>query len=44
VHVDAKFTKRRIAPEMRAALEAGARDKVADHAGYRTGVVTDHRP
>lgn len=36
VHVDPKtFTKREIAPEMRAALEAGARGKIADHAGYR---------
>jgi acyl-CoA thioester hydrolase len=35
VHVDAKtFQKRQIAPEMRAALEAGAAGKVADHAGY----------
>jgi acyl-CoA thioester hydrolase len=34
VHVDHKtFTKRPIAPEMRAALEAGARGKVTDHAG-----------
>ena len=35
VHVDHKtFTKRAIAPEMRAALEDGARSKVADHAGF----------
>jgi acyl-CoA thioester hydrolase len=35
VHVDAKtFQKREIAPEMRAALEAGAKGKVIDHAGY----------
>jgi acyl-CoA thioester hydrolase len=35
VHVDAgTFTKRPIAPEMRAALEAGARGKATDHAGY----------
>lgn len=35
VHVDHKtFTKREIAPEMRAALEAGARGKTIDHAGY----------
>jgi acyl-CoA thioesterase FadM len=35
VHVDAKtFTKREIAPEMRAALEAGAAGKAVDHAGY----------
>ena len=35
VHVDAKtFTKREIAPEMRAALEAGAAGKTVDHAGY----------
>ena len=35
VHVDPKaFTKRVIAPEMRAALEAGARGKTTDHAGY----------
>ena len=35
VHVDAKtFTKREIEPEMRAALEAGARGKTIDHAGY----------
>jgi acyl-CoA thioester hydrolase len=35
VHVDAKtWTKREIAPEMRAALEAGASGKRADHAGY----------
>lgn len=39
VHVDAEtFTKREIAPEMRAALEAGAAGKAVDHAGYlRTG-------
>ena len=37
VHVDpAAFTKRPIAPEMRAALEAGARGKATDHAGYRS--------
>lgn len=35
VHVDHKtFTKREIEPEMRAALEAGARGKTVDHAGY----------
>ena len=35
VHVDPKtFTKREIGPEMRAALEGGARGKTADHAGY----------
>ena len=35
VHVDAKtFTKREIEPKMRAALEAGARGKTTDHAGY----------
>jgi len=35
VHVDAKtFTKREIAPEMRAALEACAAGKAVDHAGY----------
>jgi acyl-CoA thioester hydrolase len=35
VHVDPKsWTKRSIAPEMRAALEAGARGKSTDHAGY----------
>jgi acyl-CoA thioester hydrolase len=35
VHVDPKtFRKREIAPEMRAALEAGAAGKVTDHAGY----------
>jgi acyl-CoA thioester hydrolase len=35
VHVDAKtFTKREIAPEMRAAFEAGAAGKTVDHAGY----------
>ena len=35
VHVDAKtFTKREIEPRMRAALEAGARGKTIDHAGY----------
>jgi acyl-CoA thioester hydrolase len=34
VHVDhATFAKRPIAPEMRAALEAGARGKTTDHAG-----------
>ena len=37
VHVDPKtFTKRPIAPEMRAALEDGARGKIADHAGYKS--------
>jgi acyl-CoA thioester hydrolase len=37
VHVDPKtFTKRPIAPEMRAALEAGARGKLTDHAGYKS--------
>ncbi|HET8726811.1 MAG TPA: thioesterase family protein [Alphaproteobacteria bacterium] len=35
VHVDpATFKKREIAPAMRAALEAGARGKVTDHAGW----------
>ena len=35
VHVDAKtWKKRAIAPEMRAALEAGAAGKTTDHAGY----------
>ena len=35
VNVDAKaFTKRPIAPEMRASLEAGARGKATDQAGY----------
>lgn len=35
VHVDHKtFTKREIEPQMRAALEAGARGKTIDHAGY----------
>jgi acyl-CoA thioester hydrolase len=35
VHVDPKsFTKREIEPRMRAALEAGARGKTTDHAGY----------
>ena len=35
VHVDAKtFAKREIEPRMRAALEAGARGKSVDHAGY----------
>ena len=35
VHVDHKaFTKREIEPEMRAALEAGARGRTVDHAGY----------
>ena len=35
VHVDAKtFQKREIAPDMRAALEAGAAGKATDHAGY----------
>ncbi len=35
VHVDAKaFTKREIEPAMRAALEAGARGRTIDHAGY----------
>lgn len=34
VHVDPQtFTKRAIEPEMRAALEAGARGKTTDHAG-----------
>ena len=37
VHVDpGSFLKRSIEPRMRAALEAGARGKVTDHAGYRT--------
>ena len=36
VHVDPKtFTKRPIAPEMRASLDAGAHGKATDHAGYR---------
>jgi acyl-CoA thioester hydrolase len=36
VHVDPKtFTKRPIAPEMRAGLDAGAHGKATDHAGYR---------
>ncbi|HEU0062884.1 MAG TPA: thioesterase family protein [Hyphomicrobiaceae bacterium] len=36
VHIDPKsFTKREIEPRMRAALEAGARGKTTDHAGYR---------
>ena len=35
VHVDPKtWTKREIAPAMRAALEAGAASKSTDHAGY----------
>ena len=35
VHVDAKtFTKREIEPKMRAALDAGARGRTTDHAGY----------
>ena len=35
VHVDkATYTKREIAPEMRAALQAGAAGRVVDHAGY----------
>ena len=35
VHVDkASFTKRPIAPEMRAALERGAFGRSVDHAGY----------
>jgi acyl-CoA thioester hydrolase len=35
VHVDkATYTKRPIAPEMRAALEAGAAGRVVDHAGH----------
>jgi acyl-CoA thioester hydrolase len=35
VHVDAKtFVKRQIEPRVRAALEAGARGKTMDHAGY----------
>ena len=35
VHVDPKtFAKREIAPEMRAALEAGAAGRAVDHAGY----------
>jgi acyl-CoA thioester hydrolase len=35
VQVDPKtFTKRPIAPDMRAALEAGARGKTTDHAGH----------
>jgi acyl-CoA thioester hydrolase len=36
VHVDHEtFRKRAIEPEIRAALEAGARGKSTDHAGYR---------
>jgi acyl-CoA thioester hydrolase len=35
VHVDPEtFAKREIEPEMRASLEAGARGKSTDHAGY----------
>jgi len=35
VHVDAEsFAKREIAPDMRAALEAGACGRTTDHAGY----------
>ena len=35
VHIDPKsFAKRSIEPKMRAALEAGARGKAIDHAGY----------
>jgi len=35
VHVDAQtWKKRTIAPEMRAALAAGAAGKMTDHAGY----------
>jgi len=35
VHVDPKsFAKHSIEPKMRAALEAGARGKATDHAGY----------
>ena len=35
VHVDHEtFAKREIEPRMRAALEAGARGKTVDHAGY----------
>jgi acyl-CoA thioester hydrolase len=35
VHVDSKtWKKREIAPEMRAALQAGAAGKTVDHAGY----------
>ena len=35
VHVDkATYTKRAIAPQMRAALQSGAAGKVVDHAGY----------
>jgi acyl-CoA thioester hydrolase len=35
VHVDkASFTKRPIAPQMRAALERGAAGRSVDHAGY----------
>jgi acyl-CoA thioester hydrolase len=35
VHVDPEtFTKREIGAKMRAALEAGARGKTTDHAGY----------
>jgi acyl-CoA thioester hydrolase len=38
VHVDVKsFIKRKIEPEMRAALEAGGQGRITDHAGYRTG-------
>jgi acyl-CoA thioester hydrolase len=36
VHVDHEtFAKRAISPDVRAALEAGARGKTTDHAGYR---------
>jgi acyl-CoA thioester hydrolase len=38
VHVDSKtFTKHAIEPAMREALEAGARGKTTDHAGYLQG-------
>jgi len=44
VHVDpATFTKRPIAPEMRAALESGARGRTTDHAGYKSYRVTPLR-
>src|SRR5262245_13172895 len=37
VHVDHEtFGKRAIAPDMRAALEAGAHGKTTDHAGYKS--------
>lgn len=37
VHVDHEtFAKRAIAPEIRAALETGARGRTIDHAGYKS--------